>query len=103
MWDPPTVKNISAAEMIQRRAAHFVTGEYRRTSSVTTLIKTLEWHSLARRRAMIRVTMLFRVTHGLVDIPQDHLTPVKSSPRGSANHFSQVHTRVMTCKHSFFP
>ena len=30
-WDPPTAKNISALEMVQRRAARFVTGEYRRT------------------------------------------------------------------------
>ena len=98
---PPAPKNICAVEMIQRRAARFVTGEYRRTSSVSALIKTLGWHSLAHRRAMSRVTMLYRVTHdGLVDIPQDYLTPVKVTTRGSAHHFSQVHTRVMAYKHS---
>ena len=82
MWDPPTTKNIPAVEMVQRRAARFVTGEYRRTSSVSTLIKTLGWHPLAHRRAMSGVT------HGLVDIPQDHLTPVKVTTKGSAYHFS---------------
>ena len=103
VWDPLTAKNISAVEMVQRRTARFVTGEYRRTSSVSALIKTLGWHSLAHRRAMSRLTILYRVTHGLVDIPQDHLTPVKVTTRGSAHHFSQVHTRVMAYKHSFFP
>ena len=103
MWDPPTTKNISAVEMVQRRAARFVTGEYRRTSSVSALIETPGWHSLAHRRAMSRVIMLYHVTHGLADIPQDHLTPVKVTTRGSAHHFIQVHTRVIAYKHSFFP
>ena len=76
--------------MVQRRAARFVTGEYRRTSSVSALIKTLGWHSLAHRRAMSRMTVLYRVTHGLVDIPQDHFTPVTVTTRGSVHHFSQV-------------
>ena len=89
--------------MVQQRAARFVAGEYRGTSSVSALIKTLEWQSLAHRHAMSKVTMLYRVTHGLVDIAQDHLTPVKVTMRGSAHHFSQVHTRVMAYKHSFFP
>ena len=39
VWDPPTAKNISAVEMVQRRAARFVTGEYRRTSSVSALLR----------------------------------------------------------------
>ena len=95
-------ENISAVEMVQQRAARFVTGAYRRTSSVSALSKTLGWHSLSHHRAMSRVAMLYRVTHGLVDIPQDHLTPVKVSTRGSAHHFSQVHTLVMAYKHSCF-
>ena len=45
--------------MVQRCAARFVTGEYRLTSSVSALIKTLGLHSLARRRAMSRETMLY--------------------------------------------
>ena len=96
VWDPPTAKNISAVEMVQRRAARFVnTGEYRRTSIVSALIKTLGWHPLAHRRAMSRVTMLYQVTHGLVDIPQPSYT-------GESYHERQVHTRVMAYKHSFY-
>ena len=102
VWDPPTAKNISAVEMVQRRATRFVTGKYRRTSSVSSLIMTLGWHSLAHRRAMSRVTMLYRVTHGLVEILQDHLILVKVTTRGRAHHFSQVHMCVMAYKHSFF-
>ena len=54
VWDPPiaTVKNISAVEMVKRRATSFVglVEECRRTSSVSAPIKTLGWHSLAHRR-----------------------------------------------------
>ena len=68
VWDTPTAENISVVNMVQQRAARFVIGEYRCTSSVSALIKTLGWHSLAHRRAMSRVTMLYRVTDGLTSL-----------------------------------
>ena len=34
VWDPPTKSNINALEMVQRRAARFVSGNYRRQASV---------------------------------------------------------------------
>ena len=85
VWDPATAKNISAVETIQRRAARFVTGEDRRTSSVSALIMTLGWHSLSHCRAMSKMTMLYRITRGLADIHQDHHTTVKVTTRRSAH------------------
>jgi hypothetical protein len=39
IWDPVTQKNIRELEMVQRRAARIVTGDYRTTSSVTRMLK----------------------------------------------------------------
>ena len=39
VWDPSTQENIRKVEMVQRRCARFVLGDYRRTSSVTSMLK----------------------------------------------------------------
>ena len=41
VWDPSTKSTMSKVEAVQRRAACFVTGDYRRTSSVTTMLQHL--------------------------------------------------------------
>ena len=48
--DPVTQKNIRELEMVQRRAACFVTGNYRTTSSVTRMLEALQWTELQQRR-----------------------------------------------------
>ena len=41
VWDPYTTDNIRKVEAVQRRAARFVTGDYRYTSSVTAITESL--------------------------------------------------------------
>ena len=43
VWDPYTNTNIKKLEMVQRRAARFVKGDYDRTSSVTAMLDELGW------------------------------------------------------------
>jgi hypothetical protein len=45
-WDPYTTKNIQQLEAVQRRAARFVTGDYKTTSSTSNMIKELGWEPL---------------------------------------------------------
>ena len=49
IWDPYTHDNINKLEMIQRRAARYVQNKYHNTSSVTSMIDTLGWPTLAER------------------------------------------------------
>ena len=49
-WDPHTDRNTEKLEAVQRRAARFVTGDYRTTSSVSDMISNLGWESLQHRR-----------------------------------------------------
>ena len=50
VFDPHTTDNIKKVEAVQRRAARFVTGDYRYTSSVTAMTKNLSWETLRHRR-----------------------------------------------------
>ena len=67
-WDPSTEKNIKHVENMQRQAARYVKCVYRRRSSVTTLLESVNCVSLASRRSEIKLVMLCRITNNLVDV-----------------------------------
>ena len=73
IWDPHTQKNIRELENIQRRAARIVKNDFRQTSSVTEIIKELNWDKLQDRRRNVRITSLFKIIKGLVAIPVEEL------------------------------
>ena len=103
-WDPHTQRNIRKVEQVQRSAARFVVGDYQRSSSVSDMIKSLNWPSLQERRLQSRLVMLYKIYHDLVDINwRDYLTPHSSSTRGHSSRFYIPHTSSSTYTSSFFP
>ena len=72
VWDPHTDINIAKLEGVQRRAARFVTNDYNYTSSVTAMMRALEWESLQQRRQEAEADMMYRIVNSLVDIPPQH-------------------------------
>ena len=58
-WAPHTKTGIQTIERVQRSAARFVTGDYRRTSSVSDMCTNLMWNSLYTRRRIRDATMFF--------------------------------------------
>ena len=50
VWSPHTATDINKLEPAQRRAARWVTRDYRYTSSVTSMLKDLNWRPLDQRR-----------------------------------------------------
>ena len=66
VWSPYTQEDI---EMVQRRAARYVTNRHHNTSSVTSMLEHLEWETLEARRTKNQLVMFFKIIHGLVDIP----------------------------------
>lgn len=85
-WDPvgqSTLRQKLEAE--QNRAARFVAGDYRRSTSISGIINRLQWQSLAERRATARVTMIYKILNDLVYAPEDFLVraPIPSSTRGA--------------------
>ncbi len=71
VWDPHTKKNISRIEQVQRCAARYVTNDYGRTSSVTSMMNQLKWDPLAQRRMFSRLVMAYRIIRGEIAIPKD--------------------------------
>jgi len=57
--------------MVQRRAARFVKRDYRKTSSVTSIMSELGWESLESRRKVSRPSLFAKAMHGAVAIPLD--------------------------------
>ncbi len=75
VWDLYLQKDLDRIENIQRMGARFVKRDYRKTNSVTSMMNELGWKPLAHRRREQRLTLLFKIIHGLVAIPaNDHIT-----------------------------
>ncbi len=70
-WNPGTKKNKDALQKVQRRAARFVCGDYRRQSSVTTMLTDLNWDSIETRRQTLRLTTLHKILNQDIDLDAD--------------------------------
>ena len=80
VWNTYTHEYVHKLEMVQKKAARYVTIRYHNTSSLTSMLDHLEWESLETRRTKHRLIMLFKIVHGLVDIPQGRRLVLKSGP-----------------------
>lgn len=105
VWDPHTIELTTQIEMVQRRAARFVTSDYGQQSSVTTMLQKLKWQTLSERRAHSKVIMLYRIMNGLVAIPaaQPYLYPSSGRTRGHHLQLRQHNCRISVYQHSYFP
>ena len=105
VWSPYTNQAKYKIEMVQRRASRYATNRYRNTSSVTDMLADLNWETLETSRSKSQLTMVFKIMHGLVDIPAaDYVTP--ASTRIRSHHpmkLRQYASATDTMKYSFFP
>ena len=79
----------------QHRYAHFVTGDYHHTSSVSAMLTQLQWPTLQERRAQFKMVMMYRIVHVRVDTLQSHLIPNKMSIRGHHQQFRVPFARAL--------
>ena len=110
-WDPHTQACIQELEAVQRRAARFITGNYRTTSSTSQMIADLGLPTLELRRQHSKLLMMYRITYGLLDIPAtDPLRRSITSTRGrgledmdgAVVRYWIPYCRTDTYRHSFF-
>ena len=104
VWDPHLTKDQNSLETIQRRAARFTKKDYARQSSVTQMLKDLEWQPLKDRRRDIRLTLLFRMVHGKVAVPVEDILEKADSRTRSQHSYKYKHLTANTeqFKNSFF-
>ena len=69
VWYPYTVGSIKKIESVQRKAARFTIGRYRRTYSVNAMLTRLNWEPLASRRHAARLLMFYKIHYGFVATP----------------------------------
>jgi hypothetical protein len=106
MWQPHSNVNITKIESVQRRAARFVSNNFDRVASVTSMLRELNWDSIRLRHVSARVKLLYCVINNSIGIDGGHSI---SGP----SHFSMRldHTRKLKPlssnidlhKFSFFP
>jgi hypothetical protein len=107
VWDPFTISNIQSIEMIQHRAARFVTKDYSRTEgSITRIMDKLKWPTLESRRKQIRLTTMFKIQNQSVAIttPEYIQRQVASTTRQyHPAKYRIMKNRTDTYKYSFWP
>jgi hypothetical protein len=69
VWAPHQLTLVRKLEGVQRRAARYATNNYDREASVTSMLKTLGWQTLARRRYIANMSRTYMSIHGLIAIP----------------------------------
>ena len=84
---------------MQHRAARWVSCNYVRLASVTDMIETLGWRSLAQRRAHARLCLFYKIIHGLVAVPLPSYIQLNTR----ISRFRQLHTTIDYYKYSFSP
>jgi hypothetical protein len=105
-WDPHNKNLTHALEMVQRRAARYVTGNYSRVpGSMTAILQQLQWQTLEERRQHQRLVMLFKIVNNLVAIrAASYLNaPGRTTRNAHEGSFMQYSCRKNTFKYSFFP
>jgi len=74
IWDPYQQKYIDKLEMTQRRAAQFAKNiTFQRSKppvSVSAMVSDLGWEPLQTRRLHNRLTIMYKITNGLVEVPR---------------------------------
>jgi hypothetical protein len=99
VWDPHTLTAATQLEKVQRRAARWVMCDYRRESSVTKMLQTLNWRLLALRRVDTRLYLMYKILNNMVGIASS------AHPRMQRDmiHLQPIHTKQEYYKFSFFP
>ena len=103
---PVLKKDISALERVQRKAARFCSQNYNRYASVTDMIKDLGWATLETRRRQPRLTLMYKLTRGLIDIDSREYLIQHSESRTRGSHqfkFRVSYANKDVFKFSFFP
>ena len=81
-WDPHHQTQIHQLEMVQRRAARYVTNRFHNTSSVSDMLQHLNWPTLPQRRLRTRLIFFYKVLHNIVAIyPTNLLHPLDNRTR----------------------
>ena len=92
-WYPSTQKEKLQLDKVQKSAARMCLSDYSWESSVSAMIKSLKWTDLETRRTMVRLALMYKVNHNIVDIDwKPHLTrPIRNTRCTHPSTFKTKH------------
>ena len=103
VWDPYEKGDVATLEKVQRRAAHFVKGDYKRESSVTQILCDLGWQSLEAHRAVTCLSLMDKIVHSLVDVESQVLVRTRRATRQSqGEHYFRNTLGLKSCYRASF-
>ena len=78
--------------------------DYHPTSSVTMMINKLKWSSIHHCRDTIRLQIICKITHQLVDLKlPDYITYKRGTTRGHNYKLTIPSSKIDSYKYSYFP
>ena len=103
-WTPYLKKDIAAIESIQRKAARIVMADYRRTSSVSTMLQQLKWIALEEQKLTNDIVFFYKIQNKLmnIDFPAEVQMYHRSGRLHHQSNYRQVSARINSYKNSFF-
>ena len=106
VWDPYRQHHIKQIEMVQRRAARFVSNNYNREpGTVTNIMQSLGWPTLETRRKGARLILFYKILNGeaSVTIPDYVRRSDVQTRQHHKDRFSRLSTSTDAYKYSFIP
>ena len=105
LWDTHLVKDINELEKVQRGAAIWTVSDYNWSSSVTTMLETLQWPTLTTRRYNSRLNNFYKSIyhHTALKIPTYFTRTQRSTRQYHPFHFIIPIINCDYYKYSFYP
>ena len=105
VWDPHQQGDIKILEQVQRRAARYVYNDYttRTPGCVTAMVRDIGWESLQDRRSIARLSLIYKMHHGLVDVDTSSYLPQGDRRTRGSRGFFQDRINSEVYYNSFFP
>ena len=106
VWDPHQRQHRDKIESVQRKSTRWIKSDYQRESSVTAMLAELGLSTLEERRKHQRMTLMYKIVHGYVQITREHLDLEDAYSRTRASHshkFCQIQCKTTEYLHSFSP
>ena len=105
-WDLDLKMNKVTLEKVQRKAARFCSKNYNPMANVTDMMQDLEWESLEMRRKKTRLTLLYKLSHNLIDVATEDYLQLNNETRTCGSHSFKYRVLKISkdvFKFSFFP
>ena len=105
VWDLHQQGDIKFLEQVQRRAARYVYNVYtnRTPGCVTAMVKDIGWECLQDRRSIARLSLLYKMQHGLEDVDTSSYIPQGDRRTRGSRGFFQERINSKVYYNSFFP